>query len=96
MYNAQHHPLGLYGHAMILSLPPVLLVWAIVAFTVSLIGYTMQNISTTDSLSRALAWVVFSVFLVLCLLVMLALYTLATIWSFHPRRKNTRLPRLWA
>ncbi|KAF8974342.1 hypothetical protein BDZ97DRAFT_1911538 [Flammula alnicola] len=39
MHNVQHSFLGLYGHAILLSLPPTLLVWAILLFTLSVIVF---------------------------------------------------------
>jgi len=83
MYNAQHSILGYHGHAMLLSLPPVLLVWAVVTFTGSILAYAMQDASgTTSQLS---AWLVFSIFLVILLLVFAALYTFSSLWSSQRR-----------
>ncbi|KAJ7699949.1 hypothetical protein B0H17DRAFT_925996, partial [Mycena rosella] len=88
MYNAQHNYMGLHGHAMLLSLPPVLLVWAVVTFTGSMLAYAMQNAggnaNSTDGLS---AWMIFSLFLVLLIIVFAALYTFSGLWSFQRRSR---------
>jgi hypothetical protein len=88
MYNAQHSYLGLHGHAMILSLPPVLLVWAIVAFTVSIVTYTVQGLTDVDTSYRASAWTVLGIFAILLAAVAVALYTFSIIWKFQ--RKSWR------
>ncbi|KAJ7499047.1 hypothetical protein FB451DRAFT_1204072 [Mycena latifolia] len=88
MYNAQHNYLGYHGHAMLLSLPPVLLVWAVVTFTGSMLAYAMQNagedVNSADGLS---AWMVFSLFLVFLVIVFAALYTFSGLWSFQQRSR---------
>ncbi|KAF8211266.1 hypothetical protein K438DRAFT_1807001 [Mycena galopus ATCC 62051] len=86
MYNAQHNYLGYHGFAIILSLPPVLLVWAVFTFSVSILAYAMQDAigSASDSLS---AWMVFSLFLVFLVLVFAALYTFSGLWSFPQRSR---------
>ncbi|KAJ7591136.1 hypothetical protein C8J56DRAFT_934769 [Mycena floridula] len=72
MRNVQHSYLGYHGHALLLSLPPVLLVWAIITFTVSVICYTVQGIATLDPIQT-----------LVCAAVVAALYTLSIIWSFR-------------
>ncbi|KAJ6509911.1 hypothetical protein C8R47DRAFT_1095861 [Mycena vitilis] len=85
MFNAQHNYLGFHGTALILSLPPVLLVWAVVTFTASILAYAMQDATdATDSLS---AWILFSVFLVFIVLVFAALYTFSALWRFQQRSR---------
>ncbi|KAF9469012.1 hypothetical protein BDZ94DRAFT_1208240 [Collybia nuda] len=98
MHNAQHGYLGLYGHAMLLSLPPVLLVWAIVAFTASIVAYTMQGLVNFETLTSVPVWTVLGVFLVLLVAVIGALYTFSIIWKFQkPSWKATlRLKPLWS
>ncbi|KAJ7276272.1 hypothetical protein B0H12DRAFT_1084441, partial [Mycena haematopus] len=83
MYNAQHNYLGYHGHAMILSLPPVLLVWAVAAFSVSILAYAMQD--TADPADRWSAWLVLSLFLVFLVFVFAALYTFSGLWRFQQR-----------
>ncbi|KAJ7086762.1 hypothetical protein C8R44DRAFT_687715 [Mycena epipterygia] len=91
MYNAQHNYLGYHGHAMLLSLPPVLLVWAVVTFTGAIVAYAMQdagkNVDFSDRLS---AWIIFSLFLVFLLIVFAALYTFSGLWSFQQRSRIRR------
>ncbi|KAK7061609.1 hypothetical protein R3P38DRAFT_2830473 [Favolaschia claudopus] len=80
MYNAQHNYLGYHGHAILLSLPPVLLVWAVAAFTVSVLAYAAQDF---DASNRSSVWTVFSLFLVFLFLVFIALYTFSSLWRFQ-------------
>ncbi|KAJ7781377.1 hypothetical protein B0H16DRAFT_1358888 [Mycena metata] len=82
MYNAQHNYLGYHGHAMILSLPPVLLVWAVVTFTAAILAYAMQEVNASDSLS---AWMVLSLCFLILGLVFAALYTFSGLWRFQQR-----------
>lgn len=86
MRNAQHNYLGFHGHAILLSLPPVLLVWAIIAFTISMISYGVQGITDIDVLERVSAWVSLVVFAVILAAVVLALHTFSIIWSFRHRQ----------
>jgi len=88
MYNAQHNYLGYHGHAMLLSLPPVLLVWGVVTFTGSILAYAMQDVHGTITV-----WLVFSVFLVFLILVMAALYTFSGLWSFQRRTRLAWIKR---
>jgi membrane protein YdbS with pleckstrin-like domain len=89
MHNAQHNYLGLYGHAMLLSLPPVLLVWAILTFTISIVAYAVQGITGVNALHPASAWVIVGVFIILLVAVIAALYTFSIIWKFQ--RKSWRI-----
>lgn len=88
MYNVQHSYLGLHGHAMLLSLPPVLLVWAIVAFAVSIVAFTVQDLTDADVVHRASGWTVVGVFAILLAAITTALYTFSVIWKFQ--RKSWR------
>ncbi|KAJ7047498.1 hypothetical protein C8F04DRAFT_1059072 [Mycena alexandri] len=92
MYNAQHNYLGYHGHAMILSLPPVLLVWAVVTFTAAILAYAMQEVDASDSPDRLSAWMVLSLFLVFLFLVFAALYTFSGLWRFQQRARISRGP----
>ncbi|KAJ7904382.1 hypothetical protein B0H14DRAFT_2662592 [Mycena olivaceomarginata] len=92
MYNAQHNYLGYHGHAMILSLPPVLLIWAVVTFTASILAYVMQDVAGPDPADRLSAWMVFSLFLVFLVLVFAALYTFSGLWRFQQRSRIFRRP----
>ena len=83
MHNVQHQYLGLHGHAILLSLPPVLLVWAIVAFTVSVTAYTVDSLIQPHHLRSASAWITLSVLVVLLIAVLAALYIFSIIWKFQ-------------
>ncbi|KAL7282507.1 hypothetical protein ACG7TL_003978 [Trametes sanguinea] len=77
LHNARNSALGLSGHALLLSLPPVLLVWSLVAFTVAVVAYAMQEVN------QAATWVVFAAFVVILLAVMAGVYTFSTIWQWQ-------------
>ncbi|KAK0206808.1 hypothetical protein DFS33DRAFT_1257939, partial [Desarmillaria ectypa] len=86
MRNAQHNWLGIYGHAMLLSLPAVLLVWAILAFAVSIVVYALQGTSDYDGSSlRASAWISLAIFVLIVTTVIGAIHTLSTVWTIHRR-----------
>lgn len=90
MHNVQHSFLGLYGHAMLLSLPPALLVWAILLFTLSVVVFVMNGIGDDTATWRKVSvWSVLAIFLVLLLVVVLALYTFSIIWKFQ--RRSTKV-----
>lgn len=93
MHNAQHNPLGFEGHAMLLSLPPVLLVWAIVSFAAAIIAYALQNLGTLNSTGGAPAWVVFGVFVLILGSVSMGLYTFSIIWKWQSPK--SRFVRSW-
>ncbi|KAG2013491.1 hypothetical protein CC2G_010399 [Coprinopsis cinerea AmutBmut pab1-1] len=83
MHNIQQSFLGIPGHAIILGLPPSLLVWAIIGFTVAIVGYVVEGATTPDSWRRVAAWLLLVVFVLLLSIVMLALYTFSVIWTFQ-------------
>ena len=96
MHNAQHNPLGFEGHAMLLSLPPVLLVWAIVAFSAAIIAYTLENVDNVDGIGNAPAWIVISVFALILISVSMGLYTFSSIWRWQsPTSRFVRLFDGW-
>ncbi|KAG6903378.1 hypothetical protein C0995_013131 [Termitomyces sp. Mi166 len=78
-----HGYLGFHGHAMLLSLPPVLLVWAILTFTVSILAYAMKGIPGVDATHSASAWAIVGIFVVFFGAVIMALYTFSIIWKFQ-------------
>lgn len=88
MHNAKHNPLGFEGHAMLLSLPPVLLIWAIVAFSAAIIAYALQNVSSLDATQIASAWVVVVSFVVILVFVSMGLYTFSIIWKWQSPTSN--------
>ncbi|KAF8484550.1 hypothetical protein DFH94DRAFT_714429 [Russula ochroleuca] len=82
LHNAHHGAFGLHGHALFLSLPPVLLVWGIIAFAVGFIAYTAQGLvgdSGTGEWDAAL--IALSISLLILLVVALGLYTFAGMWK---------------
>jgi hypothetical protein len=67
---------------MILSLPPVLLVWGIIAFAVSFIAYTAQGLMGDSGTGKwDAAWVALTVSLLILTVVALGLYIFARMWS---------------
>jgi hypothetical protein len=81
---------------MFLSLPPVLLVWGIIAFAIGFIAYTAQDLSGVSRTGRwDAAWVALTVSLLMLLAVALGLYAFARMWSTSRDRgqKVTRAGR---
>lgn len=95
MHNIRHSLLGLYGHAMLLSLPAVLLVWAIVSFAVSMVVYAIHDISAVDPFAKASAWVGLLIFVIVLAAVLAVLYTFSLIWSFQRRDRMWFGLRKW-
>ncbi|SJL02261.1 uncharacterized protein ARMOST_05587 [Armillaria ostoyae] len=86
MRNAQQNWFGIYGHAMLLSLPAVLLVWSILAFAVSIVVYALQGMSYYDGSSlRVSAWIFLAIFVLIVTTVISAIHTLSTVWTIHRR-----------
>ncbi|KAF8192587.1 hypothetical protein BJ912DRAFT_962460 [Pholiota molesta] len=91
MHNVRHSVIGLYGHAILLSLPPALLVWAILLFTLSIVISVMHGVGQETAIWRKVSiWSVLAIFVVLLIIVCLALYTFSIIWKFQ-----SRTARLW-
>lgn len=86
MHNAQHSPLGFEGHAMLLSLAPVLLVWAIVSFSAAILAYALQHFDNNNlaGIENAPAWIILAVFLLILAFVSMGLYTFSIIWKWQP------------
>jgi len=96
MHNAQRNYLGLHGHAMLLSLPAVLLVWAIITFMVSMVAYAVQGFTGVDTLHSSSAWVILGIFIILLAAVIAALYTFSIIWKFkHKSWRIKHWKALW-
>ncbi|KAI9513182.1 hypothetical protein F5148DRAFT_1156722 [Russula earlei] len=90
LHNAHHGVFGPIGHAMFLSLPPVLLVWGIIAFAIGFIAYTVQGllgISGTTG-QRAAAWVALTISLFMLIVVGLGLYIFDGMWK--PKRDRSQ------
>jgi hypothetical protein len=97
MHNAQHNPLGFEGHAMLLSLPPVLLVWAIVAFSAAIVAYALQPVHKPGGIEAPPAWIVLAVFVLILVLVSMGLYTFSIIWKWQsPTSRFVRLFSSWS
>ncbi|KAI0775979.1 hypothetical protein BD413DRAFT_257633 [Trametes elegans] len=79
LHNARNNALGLSGHALLLSIPPVLLVWSIIAFAAAALAYTLQD--TT----QASTWVIFALFVIMLVAVTAGVYTFSTIWHWQSR-----------
>ena len=71
----------------------MLLVWAIVAFTVSVLAYALQGV--TRSAAFASQWVVFGIFVIVLVGVMIGVYTFSTIWSWQSRESLWRRFLCW-
>jgi hypothetical protein len=93
MRNAKNSSLGLHGHAIILSLPPVFLVWAIITFSTSIVLYTIQNIASPSDELVEKAWlgVCLGAFGIISSLVLVALYTFAVMWDTKRRDRHILL-----
>ncbi|OJA17032.1 hypothetical protein AZE42_00542 [Rhizopogon vesiculosus] len=92
MHNVEHS-LGLQVHAMLLSLPPVLLVWAILTFTASIVAYSLQALGNRGQ-NPATSWVVVGIFVLILLAVSTLLYSFSVIWKWQsPIRSRFRFRR---
>ncbi|KAI0750938.1 hypothetical protein C8Q80DRAFT_1154703 [Daedaleopsis nitida] len=80
LHNARNNAFGLSGHAIILSLPPVLLVWSIIGFAASILAYALQQVSEIGSPS---SWLALAIFIVVFTCVMIGVYTFSTIWRWQ-------------
>ncbi|KAI0265174.1 hypothetical protein BC834DRAFT_880407 [Gloeopeniophorella convolvens] len=89
LHNAYGGILSLQGHAMYLSLPPVLLVWGIIAFAVGFIAYTVQGTDLSGG-DRDAAWIALSISMLVLIVVLLGLYTFAGMWKY--KRDWSRKP----
>jgi hypothetical protein len=80
---------------MFLSLPPVLLVWGIIAFAIGFIAYTAQGLVGVHGTSGwDAAWIALSISLLLLIVVVLALYSFASMWKNNRPGKLARMVRL--
>ncbi|OCH90691.1 hypothetical protein OBBRIDRAFT_754450 [Obba rivulosa] len=85
IHNARSNIMGLPGHALLLGLPPVLLVWSLFGFTVAVIVYTLEPATGAASIDVASAWIVFGIFVVILICVVAGLYTFSVIWKWETR-----------
>ncbi|RDX53955.1 hypothetical protein OH76DRAFT_1479712 [Lentinus brumalis] len=93
LHNARNNPFGLSEHAILLSLPPVLLVWSIIAFTASVLAYALQDILRWPTLVPQ--WIVLTSFVIVLVGVMIGVYTFSTIWSWQSRETWWRRLLWW-
>jgi len=81
---------------MLLSLPPVLLVWAIVAFSAAMVAYVLQNVHNLAGIEGAPAWIVLAIFVLILVSVSMGLYTFSIIWKWQsPTSRFVRLFSRW-
>jgi hypothetical protein len=67
---------------MFLSLPPVLLVWGIIAFAIAFIAYRVQGLAGgLGTGGWNAAWVALTISLLMLILVVWALYAFAGMWK---------------
>jgi len=95
MHNAQHSYLGYHGHALLLSLPPTLLIWAIIFFTMAIVAFVLQGISDADIWAQISAWTMFAVFILILVVVIAALHTFSVIWKFQKQSFRIWLRSRW-
>jgi hypothetical protein len=99
LHNAKHSYFGILGHAIMLSLPAVLLVWAILTFTISLVIFAMQpGVQDAQLVTRVSAWATLGVLCILLVAVISALYTFSMVWRFRQRTKTlfNRVKNVWS
>ena len=68
---------------MFLSLPPVLLVWGIIAFAIGFIAYTAQDLVGVSGTGE---WDALSTYLLMLIVVALGLYAFAGMWKTRRNR----------
>ncbi|KAF9055033.1 hypothetical protein BDZ89DRAFT_1055656 [Hymenopellis radicata] len=95
MRNARHGWLGIYGHAMLLSLPAALLVWSIIAFMVSIMVYTVSDVASDSPLVRASSWISLALFLIIIVAVGFAVHSLSLMWTYQPTDFGLRARLHW-
>ncbi|KAI0720256.1 hypothetical protein C8T65DRAFT_705862 [Cerioporus squamosus] len=93
LHNARNNAFGLSGHAILLSLPPVLLVWSIIAFTASVLAYALQDVSRFPMMAPQ--WVVLTSFVIVLVGVMIGVYTFSTIWTWQSQESWWRRLLWW-
>lgn len=78
---------------MLLSLPPVLLVWAIITFTISTLAYALDSLGNHNTADRISIGIILVIFVCILGTVIAALYTLTMIWTYQNEYWWTRLAR---
>ncbi|KAJ3488759.1 hypothetical protein NLI96_g2625 [Meripilus lineatus] len=82
IHNARNNPLGLEGHAVLLSLPPTFLVWSIITFTAGVVAYTLQH----ATIKSPAAWAIMGCFIVFISLLFVGLSTFSKIWVWKRKK----------
>ncbi|CCM04849.1 uncharacterized protein FIBRA_07042 [Fibroporia radiculosa] len=82
MHNARGRALGLPGHAILLSLPAVLLVWSLVGFTGAILAYALQNIASGTLVDVSWTWFLVGVFLLVLLFVTIGIHSFSVMWKW--------------
>ena len=91
MNNAHRNFLGLPGHALFLSLPPVLLAWSLIGFTVAIVAYTLQPVTASPTTDVASTAITLAIFLLALLCTTIAIYIFISMWRWESRTWKTQI-----
>ncbi|EPT02768.1 hypothetical protein FOMPIDRAFT_1047503 [Fomitopsis schrenkii] len=91
MNNAHRNFFGLPGHALFLSLPPVLLAWSIIGFTVAIVAYTLQSVTASPTSDVASTSIALAIFLLVLLGTTIAIYIFIRMWRWESRTWTTQI-----
>ncbi|KAJ3528761.1 hypothetical protein NM688_g7951 [Phlebia brevispora] len=78
IHNVRNGRLGLTGHAILLSLPPVLLVWALLMFTAAIVVYSVQSLLGAVGLA-----IIFAALALVLFVVVSGVYTFSRVWRWR-------------
>ncbi|KZT65996.1 hypothetical protein DAEQUDRAFT_696245 [Daedalea quercina L-15889] len=99
MNNAHRNFFGLPGHALFLSLPPVLLVWSLVGLTIAIVAYALQPVTTSEVNDVASTSVTIVIFFLVMVCTGMAIYVFVKMWNWGSRiwkPKFVPVSRIWA
>ncbi|KAH9938540.1 uncharacterized protein B0H18DRAFT_18585 [Fomitopsis serialis] len=91
MNNAHRNTFGLPGHALFLSLPAVLLVWSLIGFTVAIVAYALQPISSDPATDVASTSVTIATFFAVLIFTALAIHVFGRMWRWESRLWTLKL-----
>ncbi|PCH41288.1 hypothetical protein WOLCODRAFT_131819 [Wolfiporia cocos MD-104 SS10] len=91
IHNARSNILGLRGHAILLSLPAVLLVWSIVTFSVAIMAFALQTVTGGSQYDSASTWTIVGVFTLIAACVLVGVYVFSKMWT---RRADSSLTNI--
>lgn len=91
MNNAHRNFFGLPGHALFLSLPPVLLAWSLIGFTVAIVAYTLQPVTTNPTTDVASTAITLVIFLLVLLCTTIAIHIFIRMWRWESRTWKTQI-----